>query len=166
MGVTLVSRPGSWLLDVPLSKYELMVSIDDTFASLRREVSRVQAPASDAPTPGGGWSVTDHLAHLERWEALELARVEGRPGMLETLTLQAEALRRKLRRGPDRRAGWSHLEEMHRRLVRALWDLPEAALRRPWHPARSFTLAAELATNTVEHYRQHLAEIRELPADP
>ena len=55
---------------------------------------------------------------------------------------------------------------MHRRLLRALWDLPEAELRRMWHPARSFPLAAELATNTVEHYRRHLAEIRELPAEP
>src|SRR5439155_11176104 len=137
-------RPGSWVVDVPLSKYELMVSIDDTFALLRRELGRVQPPASDAPTPGGGWSVTDHLAHLAGWEALELARVEGRPGLRETLTLQAEALRRRLRRGHHCRAGWSHLEEVHRRLVRALWDLPEAELRRLWHPARSFTLAAEL----------------------
>jgi hypothetical protein len=46
--------------------------------------------------------------------------------------------------------------------VRALWDLPEAALRRTWNPASPTTLAVDLGTNTFEHYREHLAEISEL----
>jgi hypothetical protein len=162
MGVTLVSRPGSWLLDVPLSKYELLVRIDDAFAAIARELGGGRGRAGEPPSRGGGWSITDHLSHLAGWEALELARVEGRSGAPEVVALQVDALRRKVGRPGERRAAWGRLEEAHRRLMRAVWDLPESALRRPWHPARSFTLAAELATNTVEHYNEHVKKSRRL----
>jgi hypothetical protein len=160
MALMMVSKPGSWLLDVRLSKYELLVSIDDTFASLARELGGVRAEPWDLPPPEGGWSVTDHLAHLAAREALELARVEGRTGAPEILAIRVEAIRRRVLRRGHRGATWSHLEEVHRRLVRAIWDLPESMLRRPWHPARSTTLAAHLAVNTFEHYREHLEKIR------
>jgi hypothetical protein len=166
MSLTLVSAPGSWLVDVPLSKYELLVSIDDAFAALARELRGTRARATDAPVPQRGWSVADHVAHLAGWDALELARVEGRVGASEILALRLHALRRMMRRGAHPGAAWSRLEEAHNGLVRALWNLPEAALRRPWHPGRSYTLAAELATNTVEHYREHLAACRDLVGVP
>jgi len=120
VGVTLVSEPGSWLLDVPLTKYELLASVDDAFAALARELGAVEAEAGDAAPPGGGWSVADHLAHLAGWEALELARVEGRSGALEVLAMQVESLRRRVRRGPCARAAWNRLKEAHRRLLRAV----------------------------------------------
>lgn len=156
----LVSRPGSWLLDAPFSKYELLVRIDDAFAAVTRELSGASARTGEAPSSEGGWSATDHLSHLAGWEALELARVEGRSGAHEVVALQVDAVRRAVGRPSERRAAWSRLEAAHRRLMRAIWDLPEAALRRPWHPARSFTLAAELATNTYQHYNEHLEKSR------
>ena len=75
MALTLVSNPGSWLLDVRLTKYELLVSVDDAFAALARELGGVQGQALDLPPRDGGWSIADHVAHLAGWEALELARV-------------------------------------------------------------------------------------------
>jgi Protein of unknown function (DUF1706) len=161
MALTMVSKAGNWLLDVRLSKYELQVSIDDAFAGLARELAGVPASAWDARAPHG-WSITDHVAHLAAWEALELARAEGRTGTPEILGLWVEALRRRIRRGSHGEQAWSRLQELHRRLVRALWDLPEGALRRTWNPASPTTLAADLATNTFEHYREHLAKIRGL----
>ena len=160
MEATLVSKPGSWLLDVPATKYELLVRIDDAFAAVACELGGARAQAGRAPSSEVGWSVTDHLSHLAGWEALELARVEGRSGAPEAVALQVDALRRMVGRPGEHRAAWSRLDEAHRRLMRAIWDLPEAALRRPWHPARSFTLAAELATNTYQHYHEHLERCR------
>jgi hypothetical protein len=189
MAVMMVSKAGSWLLDVRLSKYELQVSIDETFAALVRELAAIPERAWDARGPHG-WSITDHVAHLAAWEALELARAERRTGTPEILGLWVEALRRRFSRGahgedawmrlpgdptrPSRAAGatlaaedaWMRLQESHRRLVRALWDLPEAALRRTWNPASPTTLAADLATNTFEHYREHLAKIHEIAGHP
>jgi hypothetical protein len=157
----MVSKGGSWVLDVSLSKYELQVSIDDAFAALARELAGVPAPAWEARRPRG-WSIRDHVAHLAAWEALELARAEGRTGTPEILGLWVEALRRTFRLGPHREDAWCRLQDLHRRLVRALWDLPEAALRRTWNPASPTTLAVDLGTNTFEHYREHLAKISEL----
>jgi hypothetical protein len=165
MALMMVSKAGNWLLDVRLSKYELQVSIDEAFAALGRELAAIPAPAWDVRGPRG-WSITDHVAHLAAWEALELARAERRTGTPEILGLWVEALRRRLRSGAHGDDAWSRLQELHRRLVRALWDLPEAALRRTWNPASPTTLAVDLATNTVEHYREHLAKIRELASRP
>jgi hypothetical protein len=161
----MVSKTGSWVLDVRLSKYELQVSIDDAFAALARELAGVPAMAWEAHRPHG-WSIRDHVAHLAAWEALELARAEGRTGTPEIMGLWVEAQRRTLRRGPHREDAWGRLQDLHRRLVRAVWDLPEAALRRTWNPASPTTLAVDLATNTFEHYREHLAKIRELASRP
>ena len=159
MAVTLVSKPGSWLLDVAFSKYELLVALDDAFAALGRQLRPFHARGTDAGPAKGAWSVADHVAHLAAWDALELARVEGRTGASEALALQFETLRRRVGRRAHHRCAWSRFEDVHRRLMYAVWDLPEPALRRPWHPSRSYTLAAELATNTVEHYREHLAKL-------
>jgi hypothetical protein len=161
MTLTMVSKTGGWLLDVRLSKYELQVSVDDAFAALERELAGIPASAWDARAPVG-WSITDHVAHLAAWEALELARAEGRTGTPEILGLWVEALRRIFRQGAHGGDAWSRLQELHRRLVRALWDLPAAALRRAWNPASPTTLAVDLATNTFEHYREHLSKVREL----
>jgi hypothetical protein len=161
MALMMVSKAGNWLLDVRLSKYELQVSIDEAFAALGRELAAIPAPAWDARAPHG-WSITDHVAHLAAWEALELARAEGRTGTPEILGLWVEALRRRFRRRPRGEDVWNRLQGSHGRLVRALWDLPEPALRRTWNPASPTTLAADLATNTFEHYREHLAKISEL----
>jgi hypothetical protein len=161
MALMMVSKAGYWLLDVRLSKYELQVSIDEAFAALAREIAAIPESAWDAPEPHG-WSITDHLAHLAAWEALELARAEGRTGTPEILGLWVEAVRRRFPRGAHAEDVWNRPQELHRRLIRALWDLPEPALRRTWNPASPTTLAADLATNTFEHYREHLAKIREL----
>ena len=161
MALMMVSKAGNWLLDVRLSKYELQVSIDESFAALTRELAAFPELAWDV-RGSHGWSITDHVAHLAAWEALELARAEGRTGTPEILGLWVEALRRRFRRGAHGEDVWNCLQDLHRRLVRALWDLPEAALRRTWNPASPTTLAADLATNTFEHYREHLAKIRGL----
>jgi DinB superfamily len=107
-----------------------------------------------------GWSLRDHVAHLSAWEAVELARAEGRPGLREHLGLAWEA-------AWGRRLGGSLGEALeafggvHRRLIEVLTDLPDAVLRRPWHSAYPDTLAANIARNTYRHYAEHLTVVRQ-----
>src|SRR5438105_7530020 len=89
------------------------------------------------------------------------ARTEGRSGAAEALSLALEPVRRR----------WStdsvthtlrHLDAAHRRLVVALVEAEEAALRRSWHAAYPDSLAANVARNTYQHYSEHLPAIRRL----
>lgn len=46
-------------------------------------------------SPGDGWSARDYAAHLAAWEALEVARAEGRTGVPEQLEIFWEATWRR-----------------------------------------------------------------------
>jgi len=153
------------LLDVRLGKFALLRRIDDSYAVLRAELWDA-ARRSPAARPAGGcrWSLGDHLAHLVAWEAIELARVEGRSGAAEALSLLWQAGRRLVRRDHCVEAGMERFRELHTCLMSALSDLPERALRGSWHPAYPTSLAAELVRNTQRHYEVHGAAIRKLPS--
>jgi hypothetical protein len=108
-----------------------------------------------------GWSLRDHLAHLAVWEAVELARAEGRSGLLEHFDMLAEAAFRRRREGPPAEA-LERFAAVHRRLVEVLTYLPETTLRRPWSTAYPDSLAANIARNTYRHYAEHLPAVRRL----
>jgi hypothetical protein len=152
------------LLDVRLGKFALLRRIDDSYAVLRGELwdAARRSPAT-RPAEGCGWSLGDHVAHLVAWEAVELARLEGRSGAAEAVGLLWQAGRRLVRREQCVEAGMERLRELHTCLMSALSDLPERALRRSWHPAYPTSLAAELVRNTQRHYEVHAAAIRKLP---
>jgi DinB family protein len=121
----------------------------------RREPARI-----DSET---GWSLRGHLAHLAAWEAIELARAEGRSGLPEHLDMLAEVAFRRRRGGPLAEA-MERFTAVHRRLVAVLTDLPETTLRRPWSAAYPDSLAANIARNTYQHYAEHLPAVRRLAA--
>jgi hypothetical protein len=101
------------------------------------------------------------VSHLAGWEAVEVARTEGRSGAAEALSLAIEPIRRRWSTDSTAEA-LRHLETVHRRLVVALVEVEETALRRPWHPAYPGSLAANVARNTYQHYTEHLPAIRRL----
>src|ERR1700730_8580793 len=123
------------------------------FVSELRNVDEATAAEVVAET---GWSVRDHVAHLSAWEAVELARAEGRSGLPEQLNVLWEAAWRGRRRASVSEA-LEMFAHVHRRLVAVLTDTPDAILRRPWHPAYPDSLAANIARNTYRHYAEHLS---------
>ena len=129
------------------------------YADLVSEVWSLDDAAGAELVAETGWSVRDHVGHLSAWEAVELARAQGRSGLREQLNVGWEAAWRG-----RRRASVSESLEMfanvHRRLVAVLTDTPDAILRRPWHPAYPDSLAANIARNTYRHYAEHLSVLR------
>jgi hypothetical protein len=131
------------------------------YAELVNEVAgadRREAAPIDSET---GWSLRDHLAHVAAWEAVELARAEGRSGLREHFDMLAEVAFRRRRGGPLGEA-MDRFAAVHRRLVAVLTDLPETTLRRPWSAAYPDSLAANIARNTYRHYAEHLPAVRRL----
>src|SRR5215469_7105969 len=60
---------------------DLIDRVQRSWEELRAAVDRLDGRQLDAPADG--WSVKDHLVHLERWEAYLLAELEGRDGRRE-----------------------------------------------------------------------------------
>jgi hypothetical protein len=151
----MVTNPTAALLDVPFGKYRLLEAVDDAYGALSRELARVRRAAGTTERR----SLSDHLDHLAAWEAVELARVEGRTGVPETLALLWSRPRRIAGLHERVEVALDRFEALHARLVLALWDLPEAALRRPWNHGFPTTLAAEVERNVRRHYAEHVAEL-------
>jgi hypothetical protein len=111
-----------------------------------------------------GWSVKDHLIHLERWEAYLLAELEGRSGRAELGVAedeenpQADAINQAL----QVRHASMPAEEVRRRLedthARAL------ALLRTVDAAELERRLAWIAGNTHQHFDEHRGWIRSLEA--
>lgn len=113
-----------------------------------------------------GWTVKDHLVHVERWEAYMVAELEGRSGRPELGVAESEerpetdaineALRARHAGVPaaDARRG---LEDTHARMVALLGTLDEADLRRQ---------LPRIAGNTHEHFDEHDGWIRSLTGSP
>jgi hypothetical protein len=129
------------------------------YADLVSEVRGVDHAAAEAVVANTGWSVRDHVAHLSAWEAVELARTEGRSGIPEHLGMLWEAAWRR-RQGESLGEALEAFGRVHRRLVSVLAETPDAVLRRPWHPAYPDSLGANIAHNTYRHYAEHLAVLR------
>jgi hypothetical protein len=137
----------------------LLRQLHSGYRDLLCEVRAVEEGAAAEVEAETGWSLRDHVAHMSAWEAVELARAEGRTGLAEHLALAWEAAWRRGRGGSLREA-LEEFGEVHRRLVGVLTELPEAVLRRPWHSAYPDTLAANIARNTYRHYAEHRAVLR------
>jgi Protein of unknown function (DUF1706) len=139
----------------------LLQRLHRDYAGLLAELRMADDEPASGLLPESGWTLRDHVAHLAVWEALELARVEGRSGVPEHLEILREALFRR-HRGGSLSAALEGFAAVHRRLVAALTDVPDATLRRLWHAAFPDSLAANVARNTYVHYAEHLPAIRRL----
>jgi DinB superfamily len=129
------------------------------YLDLMSEVRGVDDAAATEVVAVTGWSVRDHVAHLGAWEAVELARTEGRPGFQEHLNVVWEAAWRR-RRAESLGEALEVFGRVHQRLISVLTETPDAVLRRQWHPAYPDSLAANIARNTYRHYAEHLSLLR------
>jgi hypothetical protein len=113
-----------------------------------------------------GWSVKDHLVHLERWEAYLLAELEGRDGRPELGVAEGgkapetdvinDALQARYGSMPADEVR-QRLADTHARVTALLATLDAAVLqqRRDW-----------IAGNTNEHFDEHRDWIRSLSSTP
>jgi hypothetical protein len=145
---------------------ELIDRVKRSWDELRAMVDGLDDRQLAASGPDGGWSVKDHLVHLERWEAYLLAELSGRDGRPELgLAEGAESpgtdaindgLQRQHAATPPAEVR-RKLADTHARAIEVLrtLDAGELEQRLAW-----------IAGNTHEHFDEHSSLIRSMEASP
>jgi hypothetical protein len=152
--------------DSDAARAELIDRVQRSWDELRATVDGLDDRQLEATGPDGGWSVKDHLIHLERWEAYMLAGLEGRDGRPELgLAEGAESpgadaindgLQRQHASTPPAEVR-RRLADAHARTIEVLrtLDAGELERRRAW-----------IAGNTHGHFDEHAVLIRSMEASP
>ena len=113
-----------------------------------------------------GWSVKDHLVHLERWEAYLLAELEGRDGRPELGLAEGaespgtDAINDGLQRqhaGTPAAEVRRKLADTHARATELLRTLDAGVLQQR---------LAWIGGNTHEHFDEHAGLIRSMETSP
>ena len=63
----------------PETTAEVLGHIRASRAKLERLLTELDEAALTRPSPDGGWSVKDHLAHLTAWRRMVLGYLDGKP---------------------------------------------------------------------------------------
>jgi hypothetical protein len=151
--------------DETMGRTELLDRIERSWVAFQATVNGLDDGQLGTTGPDG-WTVKDHLVHVERWEAYMLAELEGRSGRPELEVPETEEgpetddINERLRAshaGLPAAEARTRLEDTHARMVALLGTLDEADLRR--HLPR-------IAGNTHEHFDEHDGWIRTLTAAP
>jgi hypothetical protein len=151
--------------DTAAVRAELIDRVQRSWDELQAAVAGLGDQQLGASGPDG-WSVKDHLVHVERWEAYLLAELEGRDGRPELGVAEGaeppetDAINDALR---AQHAGRSadevrqRLADTHARVTALLATLDAAVLqqRLDW-----------IAGNTNEHFDEHAGWIRSLTSSP
>jgi hypothetical protein len=153
---------------VEMDKLAFMKKIQeahDEWLSLMAEICK---PRMNDPGLPGGWSVKDVIAHIT-WYEREMV------GLLEAMALEGSDLwqlpqdERNVPIYEENRYRpleevLSEAEQVHEQLFEALASLPEAALSDASHfreMPSEWSPWEVIASNTYEHYHQHIPDIRE-----
>lgn len=142
---------------------ELIDRVQRSWDELQAAVAGLDDRQLSAAGPDG-WSVKDHLVHVERWEAYLLAELDGRDGRPELGLAEgaespgADAINDSLQaRYANMPAAQvlGRVQETHARVAALLQTLDGAVLERrlEW-----------IAGNTHEHFDEHRGYIRSLGA--
>jgi hypothetical protein len=137
-----------------MDRDELLLREDEGWTALMTQVERVPADRRDAPGVVPGWSVNDLVWHCGKWADWVREPLE------------------QMRRGsydPDREYPWERMNDEWAAESKALsWEQIEAGANAMRLDARNAFLALptpgeeagrEFASETVEHYAEHAAEI-------
>src|SRR5688572_1448436 len=160
------------------TKADLIEDINRVWATLERAIAGSNEEALTT-TGGDGWSVKDHLAHIESWERYLLALLERRSPStaigidLDTVRSTADDPLNELIIEPTREQSLSQvladLRRTHERLLAVVAALPEADLERLAADYQPEELAGDTDSVAVwvahicdEHLRDHVGWIRRL----
>jgi hypothetical protein len=144
--------------DANTDRTELIDHVQRSWDGLRATVEGLDDRQLAATGPDG-WTVADHLVHVERWAAYLLVELEGRDGgpelgVAEGETPDTDAINEGLRRrhaGVPAAEARRRLAETHERVVALLATVDDATLQRR---------RATIVGNTYEHYDEHDGWIR------
>lgn len=161
---------------IPLDRGELLRRLRAAWDELDETVQSSDARRLTASPSHIGWTAMDHLSHIVVWLKVIEAHIEHRPEHV-FFGLDAETYRRanvhalnEQARGlnQDRNVAdlVRELREMHTKVVALIEGLSEADYK--WltqrdRPERG-QLSGDIAADTYDHYREHLASIRSLIA--
>lgn len=162
-----------------ISKTELMAQIDRDWAALQDNLSRLTPEQLTELRDHEGWSAKDHLTHLAAWERSVVYFLEGKPrheGLgvdRATYENQEDTINAVVQQHTHDLSlddALADLRSVHARLLVLLEPLSDDDLSKPY---RAF-LPDEpgdgdgppafevISGNTGEHFREHLAWIKEL----
>ena len=162
------------------TKADLIEGINDAWSNLERTIAG--SGEEVLTTPGGdGWSVKDHLAHIEGWERYLLALLERRPPSaaigidLATLRSTDDDALNELLIEPTKEQSLSQvladLRRTHERLLAVIAALPEDDLERlaaNYQPEEladdTDSIAVWIAHICDEHLWDHVGWIQGLTA--
>jgi hypothetical protein len=160
------------------TKTDLIEGINRAWSTLEGAIAGLGEEA--LTTPGGdGWSVKDHLVHIEAWERYLLALLERRSPStalgIDLATIRSteddplNELIRELTKEQPLSQALADLRRTHERLLAAIAALPEGDLERlaaDYQPEEladdTDSIAGWIAHICDEHLRDHVGWIRGL----
>ncbi|RIK37459.1 MAG: hypothetical protein DCC57_21630 [Chloroflexi bacterium] len=168
--------------DIPYTKTALLAEIGEAWAELNNYIAHLSDEAW-AQTDAQGWSPKDHLAHLAPWARGIAALLRRQPrwaamGLADQIYRthdvdQANDLLHAQTKDRPLTGVLLDLADAHQQVLLALAPLSDADLLRPYAYYQPGPVGAPFTDserpiigwiigNTVEHYREHLAWLREL----
>ena len=141
--------------DTGAVRTELIERVGRSWDELHAAVDRLDDQQLSAAGPDGGWSVKDHLVHLERWEAYMATVLEGGDGRAELGIAEDadvpdenainDALQRRYADVPVAEVR-RRLRDTHARMIGLLGTLDEAEVERQ---------LPRIGGNTHGHFDEH-----------
>ena len=163
-----------------MTKAELLADIERTWAALNQGLARFTEAQMTTLRDQEGWSVKDHLIHLEAWERSVVFFLQGRPrhkglGVEEAVYLTGDmdrinAVIQKQRRELPLADALAQMRNTHEQLLKLLEPLSDADLEKTYRQyvtdelgeGEGPTATSVIVSNTSEHYSEHLEWIEVL----
>lgn len=166
-------------LPLPQDKGELLARMAFAYDALEELLGALDEEGRSRPESASGWTVKDHLAHLAAWERGIVALLQKRP-RYPAMNLDVDlatsgdfdAINDALYQ-QHRDRSWAEVEadwqETHQRMLYVLDGLNDADLFRtysyyqPDEPGEDdgTPIMAWIASNTYQHYAEHMGWIKE-----
>jgi hypothetical protein len=158
----------------------LLADIERTWTALNQALESFSEAQMTALRDPEGWSVKDHLIHLEAWERSVVFFLQGKPrheglGVDQAVYLTRDmdrinAVVQKQRRELPLADALAQMRSTHGQLLKLLEPLSDADLQRtyrhylPDEPGEGEgpTALRVIVSNTSEHYTEHLEWIEAL----
>jgi hypothetical protein len=166
------------------TKAELMADIEQSWTALTAALDGLTEDQMTGPRDAEGWTVKDHLIHLDFWERSVIFFLNGRPrheglGVEEALYLKGDddeinAVIYQQHRERPLGEVLAQLRDTHQQLMKLLQPLTDADLQKPYRhylpdePGKGEgPLAMDVIHgNTAYHFREHLSWIEALVSGP
>lgn len=163
----------------PTTKAEVLDAIESSHQDMMRLLAALSAEERTAPVFDDGWSVKDHLAHINAWENMTIGWTEASlrgenvqryaPGFTYSNDDEAESVMHRLNDHlyeQNRERSWDEVIREFRRTHQRILDRVKALSEQDIFDPNRFAwrqgnpLIGLLEGNTYGHYREHIGWIQ------